>query len=302
MKLILPALALAGSFAVAAADAPPPTMAAVLEASTATDWRSPDPADLLYLDLASGRVVIELAPAFAPKHVAHIRALAKAKYYDGLAIVRVQDNYVVQWGDPDAADPQERRSTGDQPRTLDAEFARPIDGAPAFTRLADGDVYAPEVGHSMGFPVAADPKAGKTWLAHCYGMLGAGRDNAADSGGGAELYVVIGHAPRHLDRNVTLVGRVLSGIEQLASLPRGSGAMGFHEAAAQRVPIREMRIAADLPEAERTPLQVFRTDTAAFERLVEARRNRREEWFLEPTGRIELCNVPIPVRAPPKAD
>lgn len=302
MKRSLPAIALLAIGLAQAADAPPPTMASVLEASTAADWRTPDPADLLYLELAGGRVVIELAPAFAPRHAAHIRALAKAKYYDGLAIVRVQDNYVVQWGDPDAADPEKRRATGDQPRTLAAEFARSIDGAPAFTRLADGDVYAPEVGHAQGFPVARDPQAGTTWLAHCYGMVGAGRDDAADSGGGTELYVVIGHAPRHLDRNVTLVGRVLSGIEHLSSLPRGPGPMGFHASADQRVPIRAIRIAADVPDAQRTPLQVLRTDTATFGRLVEARRNRREGWFLEPTGRIELCNVPIPVRTPPESD
>ena len=281
----------------AAAESPPPTMAAVLEASTAGDWRRPAPDDTLYLELASGRVVIELAPAFAPKHVAQIRALAQAKYYDGLAIVRVQENYVVQWGDPDAADPDRRRSTGDQPRTLAAEFARPIEGAPPFARLADGDVYAPEAGHSQGFPVARDPKAGTTWLAHCYGMVGAGRDDAADSGGGTELYVVIGHAPRHLDRNVTLVGRVLSGMEHLTTLPRGAGMMGFHERPEQRVPIRAIRLASDVPAADRSALEVFRTDTVAFQRLVESRRNRREPWFLEPTGRIELCNVPIPVRA-----
>ncbi|MFN9731392.1 MAG: peptidylprolyl isomerase [Pseudomonadota bacterium] len=278
-------------------EAPPPTMADVLEASTPADWRRPAPEDTLYLELATGRVVIELAAAFAPKHVAQIRALANAKYYDGLAIVRVQENYVVQWGDPDAADAEKRRSTGDQPRTLAAEFARPIEGAPAFARLADGDVYAPEVGHSQGFPVARDPKQGTTWLAHCYGMLGAGRDDAADSGGGTELYVVIGHAPRHLDRNVTLVGRVLTGMEHLSTLPRGSAAMGFHEKAEQRVPIRAIRLANEVPAAERSALEVFRTDTAAFQRLVESRRNRREPWFLDPTGRIELCNVPVPVRA-----
>jgi peptidylprolyl isomerase len=283
--------------AVHADDPPPPTMAAVLEASTAADWRRPAPEDTLYLELATGRVVIELAPAFAPQHVAQIRALARAKYYDGLAIVRVQENYVVQWGDPEAANPEKRRATGDQPRTLAAEFARPIEGAPPFARLADGDVYAPEVGHAQGFPVARDPKAGTTWLAHCYGMLGAGRDEAADSGGGTELYVVIGHAPRHLDRNVTLVGRVLAGMEHLTTLPRGSGAMGFHEEAAQRVPIRAIRLASQVPAAERSALEVFRTDTEAFQRLVESRRNRREPWFLEPTGRIELCNVPVPVRA-----
>lgn len=294
----LPALAIAllVPTIAAAEEAPPPTMAAVLEASTAADWRRPAPDDTLYLELAGGRVVIELAPAFAPKHVAQIRALAKAKYYDGLAIVRVQENYVVQWGDPDAADPEKRRPTGDQPRTLAAEFARPIEGAPPFARLADGDVYAPEVGHSQGFPVARDPKAGTTWLAHCYGMVGAGRDEAADSGGGTELYVVIGHAPRHLDRNVTLVGRVLSGMEHLTTLPRGTGAMGFHEKPEQRVPIRAVRLASEVPAAERSALEVFRTDTQAFQRLVESRRNRREPWFLEATGRIELCNVPVPVR------
>lgn len=291
----LPLLLLAPS-AVATDDTPPPTMAEVLEASTAADWRRPAPEDTLYLELATGRVVIELAPAFAPKHAAHIRALARAKYYDGLAIVRVQENYVVQWGDPDAGDDAKRRATGDQPRTLRAEFARPIEGAPAFAKLPDGDVYAAEVGHAQGFPVARDPKAGLAWLAHCYGMLGAGRDEAADSGGGTELYVVIGHAPRHLDRNVTLVGRVLSGMEHLTSLPRGTGAMGFHEKAEDRVPIRAIRLASDLPAAQRSELEVFRTDTEAFQRLVEARRSRRESWFIEPTGRIELCNVPIPVR------
>jgi peptidylprolyl isomerase len=278
----------------------PPTLAAVLESSTATDWRTPDPDDVVYLELASGRVVIELAPDYAPRHVAQIRALAKARYYDGLAIVRVQENYVVQWGDPDAADAERRRSTGDQPRTLPAEFARPTDGAPHFTPLSDGDVYAPEVGHVQGFPAARDTRTSRTWLAHCYGMVGAGRDEAADSGGGTELYVVIGHAPRHLDRNVTLVGRVLQGMEFLTTLPRGTGAMGFHESAEHRVPIRAIRLESRVPEAERSHLQVFRTDTPTFARLVEARRARRESWFLEPTGRIELCNVPIPVRSMPR--
>jgi peptidylprolyl isomerase len=85
-------------------------------------------------------------------------------------------------------------------------------------------------------------------------------------------------------------------MELLTTLPRGSGALGFHEKAEDRVPIRAIRLASEVPAAERSALEVFRTDTAAFQRLVEARRNRREPWFVEPTGRIELCNVPIPVR------
>jgi peptidylprolyl isomerase len=118
----------------------------------------------------------------------------------------------------------------------------------------------------------------------------------ADSGGGAQLYVVIGHSPRHLDRNVTLLGRVVKGMELLSAMPRGSGALGFYEKPEQRVPIRAVRVAADVPPAERVPLEIFRTDTPAFAALIEARRNRREEWFLDPVGAIELCNVPVPVR------
>jgi peptidylprolyl isomerase len=130
-------------------------------------------------------------------------------------------------------------------------------------------------------------------------MLGAGRDTAEDSGGGAELYVVIGHAPRQLDRNVTLLGRVLSGMELLTTLPRGTGALGFYEEAEQRVPIQNMRLAADVPALERTELEVLRTDTPTFAALVESRRSRREEWFKRAAARIDVCNVPLVVR--PKA-
>ncbi len=127
--------------------------------------------------------------------------------------------------------------------------------------------------------------------------MGAGRDEAADSGGGTELYAVIGHAPRHLDRNVTLFGRVLQGMELLSSLPRGPAPMGFYDDAAQRLPIRSLRVAADVAPAGRTSLEVLRTDSAVFARVVEARRNRRDAWTKVPAGRIELCNVPLPVRA-----
>jgi peptidylprolyl isomerase len=272
----------------------PPTLADVLAQSSAADWRRPEPEDTLYLDLPGGRVVIELAPAFAPAHVANIRALAKEHYWDGLAILRSQENYVVQWGDPAAGTP-EARAFKQARRRLPAEFARAADGL-AFVALADGDVYAPQVGWSGGFPAARDPATGMAWMAHCYAAVGAGRDNAADSSNGAELYVVIGHAPRHLDRNITLVGRVLQGMEILSVLPRGSGALGFHETAEQRVPIASLRLASDVPEKDRVDLEVFRTDTPAFARLVEARRHRREEWFIDPVGKVELCNVPIPVR------
>jgi peptidylprolyl isomerase len=130
-------------------------------------------------------------------------------------------------------------------------------------------------------------------------MVGAGRGDTADSGSGAELYVVIGQAPRHLDRNVTLVGRVLQGIELLSVMPRGTGALGFYETPEERTIIRSVRLASDLPESERVSLQTLRTDSATFRTLIESRRTRRDSWFLEPTGRINVCNVPLPVRTTP---
>jgi len=166
-----------------------------------------------------------------------------------------------------------------------------------FERLPDGDLYADEVGFSGGFPIARDRHRGKMWLIHGYGMVGAGRDVAANSGGGTEIYVVIGNAPRHLDRNVTLFGRVVQGMEFLSSLPRGTREMGFYAKPQENVPIKSVRVAADVPVAERSNLEILRTDTPRFQELIESRRNRREEWFQRPAGRIEINNVPIPVRA-----
>ena len=108
---------------------------------------------------------------------------------------------------------------------------------------------------------------------------------------------VAGHAPRHLDRNITLLGRVVQGMPLLSSLRRGGGAMGFYENASQRVPINRVRVAADVPPDERMPLEVIRTDTPLFSSLVDALRNRGGTWYKVPAGHIELCNVPIAVRA-----
>jgi peptidylprolyl isomerase len=126
--------------------------------------------------------------------------------------------------------------------------------------------------------------------------VGAGRDNDVDSGGGTELYVVIGQAPRHLDRNVTLFGRVISGMELLSVLPRGTGVLGRYEQSEHPVPVRAVQVAADVPPAQRTELEVLRTDTPTFLAYVEARRNRHEEWFKVPAGHVDVCNVPLPVR------
>jgi peptidylprolyl isomerase len=269
-------------------------MGSVLEASAASDWRRPDAANTLYMQLDNGRVVFELAPDFAPEHIANIRKLVNNRYYDGIAITRSQDNYVVQWGDPNSGK-EEARSLGDAVEMLDGEFYRNAADL-SFTKIDSRDAYANEVGFSDGFPAGRDGVDGRAWLTHCYGMLGVGRANSSRSGNGAELYVVTGHAPRHLDRNVTLVGRVIDGIEHLTSFRRGTGPLGFYADKSEYVPVNSMRFGSDLPEVQRLAVELLRTDTATFERLVEARRHRAEAWFVDPADHIGVCNVPLPVR------
>jgi len=275
----------------------PATTAEVIAASAESDWRNPDPEQTLYLDINGGRVVIELAPEFAPAHVDNIRQLVRQGYFNALPVVRSQDNYVVQWGDPDGT-----RDLGKAQAQLAGEYARAAANLDGFEPLADGDVYAGEVGFSQGMPVARDTDQGQAWLTHCYGMLGAGRAEASDSGNGAELYVVIGHSPRHLDRNVTLVGRVLTGMELLSTLPRGTQALGFYAKPEQRTPISQVQVAADLAPDQRLPLQVMRTDTEAFAAFIASRRTRTESWFLQPTGHVSLCNIWVPTRINQPAD
>lgn len=282
-------LAACASAEAPAEQAPVRSLGEILEQSPASDWRTVDQNNLLYMQLPWGRVIIELAADYTPLHTANIQALARAHYWDGAAIVRSQENYVVQWG-RDEADP---RPLGSAAATLAPEFDRPRRGV-QITRLPDPDSYAREVGFANGFPVASDGR--QTWMAHCYGMVGAGRGDTADSGSGAELYVVIGHAPRHLDRNIATVGRVLQGMELLSTMPRGTGALGFYETPAERTTITSVRLGSELPASERVNLETLRTDSATFRDVIDSRRFRRESWFLEPVGHINLCNVPLPVR------
>jgi peptidylprolyl isomerase len=281
------------AFAIGSSDREkPPTTAQVLESATPADWRQPDPANTLYMELPGGRVVIELAPRFAPLHVANIKQLVAEKFFDGLAVVRVQDNFVAQWGDADKS-----RPTPAALRKLPDENAAPFAKGLPFVKLPDPDGYARETGWIDGFPVGVERKpSGQMWIAHCYGVLGVGRDNWPDTGSGAELYVVIGQAPRQLDRNVVALGRVLRGIELLSALPRGTGDLAAYERPEQRVPIKSIRLAAEVPTAERSAIEVLRTDTALFTKYVESRRNRRDDWYVMPAGHIDVCNIAIPVR------
>ncbi len=269
----------------------------ILDAAPDSDWRTPDPSNLLYMDLANGRVVIELAPQFAPNHAANIRTLAHEHFWDGTGIYRVQDNFVVQFGDADSDDAAKAKSLGSAKTHLPAEFHRSAQGL-AFDKLPDSDGWADQTGFSNGFPTAINSKTGTAWMTHCYGVVGSGRNEADDSSTGSELYVVIGQSPRQLDDNITVVGRVLKGMELLSPIKRGPPPMGFYENASERTPITSIALAADVPESQRVPLQVLRTDSQTFRDLIEARRHGVNSFYKRPAGRADLCSINVPTRDP----
>ncbi len=275
--------------------APPPkklmTPNDIVAAAPASAWKTIPDEDLMIVDLANGgRIVIQLAPAFAPVHVANIRALARGGYWQGASVYRVQDNYVAQWGQNDLKAPPK----GINPKPP-AEYTRPLSGLQV-TPLGSGDPYAPGAGFADGWPVAFDRAAGWADLTHCYGSVGVGRDMSPDTGSGGELYAVIGHGPRQLDRNIALVGRVIDGIDKLSTLPRGTEALGFYKDKTQYVPIKAVRILRDLPMGERPTYEVMDTAGPVFAEYLRVRANRHDNFYIRPAGGVDLCNVQVPVR------
>jgi peptidylprolyl isomerase len=263
----------------------------IVTAAPASAWRTIPADDLLVLDLKSGgRVVLQLAPAFAPVHVANIRALARGKYWDGATIYRVQDNYVAQWGLNDSDKPWPAGVTAKPP----AEYTRALKGL-AVKPLGFADPYAPGAGFVDGWPVAYSAKGDWANLAHCYGSVGVGRDLSPDTGTGGELYAAL--APlRHLDRNIAVVGRVIEGMDRLSSLPRGTEALGFYKDKSAFVPIASVRIASAIPEAERPAYEYLETASASFAAYLRVRANRHDDFYIRPAGGVDLCNVNVPVR------
>lgn len=290
MRLFLPVLLAAALALPAVAADKPLTPGAILARAPAADWQAVEPDNLLVIDLyKGGRIVIQLAPEFAPRHVANIRLLARDHWYDGLFIERVQDDYVTQWGDPSGKKALPKDVVEHPP----AEYERDADGV-TFNPLPWRDTYADRVGFAGPWPVASG--GGKTWMTHCYGMVGVGRDLNPDTGSGSELYAVIGHAPRPLDRNIALVGRVLEGMSILASLPRGDGDLGVYTKPAQFVGIKRVRLAADLTGPDRPYYEVLKTDSATFKAWSDLRANRKDDFFLHPAGAVDLCTVMPPLR------
>ncbi len=290
--MLITFLAIQAAAAQAATPTPPtpPSPTQIANAAPAGDWKAIDPADLIVMTLANGReVVIQLAPQFAPQHVAAVRKLAAAGWWNtGSAINRVQDNYVTQWG---AADENKALPAG-MADNLPPEYEMS-----AFRLLGTRkrDAYALQTGYvGTGWPVATDGK--RAWMPHCYGHVGVGRGTKPSTGSGAELYTVIGHAPRHLERNIALVGRVLSGIDALSALPRGTGNLGFYETAAEKLAIKRVVLGSHLPASEQPRWEYLSPESKAFAAYQKARENREPPFFERPADGADICNVPVPVR------
>lgn len=289
---------------------------AIVAAAPASEWTRIAPADLVVMDLAPDgegrprRVVIQLMPApFSQGWVGNMRKLVAAHWYDGIAVVRVQDNYVVQWGDPDGDTPGKAKPLPAGLRLVpESEYTAPLSQgrkvmlpAQAASKVAasvkgwvNPDAYI-RGGTAMfrdGWPVASDLK--QVWPLHCYGMVGVGRNNSPDTGTGAELYTVIGQAPRQLDRNIALVGRIIAGMENLSSLPRGTGELGFYKTPQERTPIISVRMGdavQGLPGYE-----YLSSESTSFAAYVGKRANRKDAFYIQPAGGIDVCNVPVPIR------
>ncbi len=262
-------------------------------AQSDSDWRPVDPDDLLLIDVEDGIIAVELADWVAPNHSDRMRQAARDGFFDGRSFYRVIDGFVAQGGrgeDPDAVElPQYPPLTG--------EFTVSADDV-TFTPMIDDDLYAPTVGHVAGFPAAMNEAGSEVWPLHCPGTVAMARDNDPDSGD-VEFYIVLGHGPRHLDRIMSVFGRVIDGMEHVQALQRGdpsvnSGVIADPEA---RDTIVSARMASALPEAERPAYEVMRTDSEAFNAAKAARRNRTHDFFFEtPPPVIEACHMPGPVR------
>ncbi|MCM8731054.1 peptidylprolyl isomerase [Hephaestia sp. GCM10023244] len=253
----------------------------------AADWRPIPDDELMVMTLGDGhQVVIRLASRYAPEHVANLRRLARARWWDGESVYRVQENWVAQWGDPTEKKPL--------PADLVARPAAEYEIA-AFApaqRMSKADAYSTASGITAdGWPVATDGKT--AWFTHCYGMVGVARDVSPDTGTGAELFTPIGQSARRLDRNYTVVGRIIEGMGYLSALPRSNAEMGFYATDAERTPIATVRLASDIPAAERPHFEYRAADNPRFG-LAIAKRERPDPPMVAIGASV--CDIPLATR------
>lgn len=252
-------------------------------------WRLLDPANTVYMHIAEDVVIFELNPLFAPKTVAQFRKLVREDFYRSLSFYRVIDGFVAQAGDESDIDVPNAQPT------LKAEFELDRSDEYHWTFVQRGDLFAPETGFIDGFAAARDEK--NTWLTHCPGALAMARNNEPDSGS-TDFYIVIGQAPRYLDRNLTIFGRVVHGMDVVQRIRRGKTENnGVIEKDEDRSRISRMLLASEIPAEERQEIYVMDTNSQGFFDYMQARRDRSHEFFhRKPPAVLDVCQVPVGTR------
>jgi peptidylprolyl isomerase len=264
-----------------------PTPYQIVEQAPADAWRPIDFENTLLMDLPQGEVVIEMRPDFAPGHVQRIKELARAGFYNGLDFHRVIEGIMAQGGDPNG----DGTGGSDKP-DLKAEFLRDTKDAPNFTEIGR-DRIAARVGFIDGMPVGAQPeslrafradRAVEIWALHCPGILSMARATQPDSAN-SQFFLMIGDTRTDFDRRYSIWGWIVDGFENTRRIARG-------EPPARPTPIMRMRVAADVPDADKPKVQVMKTDSEAFKKYLEAT-GAVKEGFVR-----DMCGV----KAPRKVD
>jgi peptidylprolyl isomerase len=276
------------SFALMGANTPPKAPSEIIAQAPVSAWQEIDADDIIIFTLKdNSQFIMQIADDIAPVHGANVKKLVRANWFEKTSVVRVQDNYVVQWGAPENTPLPDNIITKPP---AEYEFSKPKN----FKQINYRDAYAMQIGYVNSWPVASNGK--QAWLTHCYGMVGVGRDLAPDTGTGQELYTNIGHSPRHLDRNITSIGRIILGMENLTARKRGTGQMGFYEKDDEKTPIISAKIASDLPKDQRPNFESLKTNTKVFDNWLYAKANRGGPFFIKPAGAIDICNAQVPIR------
>ena len=256
-------------------------------AAAPSEWRAVVPENLLVIDTTKGRILVELAPFAAPKHVERIRMLAQRGFYDGIVWHRVIDWFMAQTGDP--------LGTGDGQSPypdLEAEFTFRRDGTMGFVPVARP--MGAEVGFINSLPVQTQPDAamaltgdGKVhgWGLYCPGVAGMARGDANDSAN-SQFFFMRQSYPA-LEKRYTVWGTVVSGLDVVRAIKVGDGDNGAVTSDPDRM-IR-VRVAADLPEAERPMVQVLDPRSATFGTLIQSARQARGADF-------SICDIQLPVQ------
>jgi peptidylprolyl isomerase len=260
----------------------------VLESAPNNHWRTPNPENLLYIELATGRIIIELAPQFSPGHVNNVKLLAKEGFYDNASFYRVVNGFVAQGGAG-----KNKRSPIKGKIAIVAEFTKSIDDQFKYMEISGPDGYAKYSGFKSGFPINLNNDKTQVWITHCTGIFAMARGDDVNSGG-TEFYITLNNQ-RHLDSNATVFGSVLYGMHLAQRLKRSTSLAGPIDMTGENL-IKSIKVAADIPLNQRIQLEVMDTESESFAKLIKARKYRTEKWFVARPDYVDVCNVNVPVR------